>query len=427
MSEGPIDSAVAVIVDGIELLRMAGEQVCDVDSLVVVQQCEQLTRRLEHVSLETLGRLERRGTLSSLGLGGQVSGLASLLGCDQADARRKVKAADHVTERVGLDGQVLPPALAATAGLWDRGDISLRHVEVIAGLIDSPEVRRVPHLAEGIEQELAAVAPQYTPNELRRWGERLIRTLDQDGAAPDDDPEPRQPNELHVSPSRAGGGRLRGILDALTYDALMTALGGIVKPPKRGDDDPRTLAERRADGLGQLAMFSLNHDDTLATTGGARPHLNVIMTLDELEGRVREATLDYGGRISACHLRAIACDCGVIPVVMGGNGEPLDIGRISRIIPTAMRNAVIARDRGCAFPGCDMPPAWSEVHHIIPWAHHGETKIINLVMVCITHHHMLHEKSGWTVKIVNGQPEFSPPAWIDPTMTPRRKPPSLIA
>lgn len=63
------------------------------------------------------------------------------------------------------------------------------------------------------------------------------------------------------------------------------------------------------------------------------------------------------------------------------------------------------------------------------WEHHGETKIDNLVMVCRYHHRLVHQASGWIVRInsTDGLPEFIPPTWIDPHQTPRRKPlPHLI-
>ncbi|MDQ3989724.1 MAG: HNH endonuclease, partial [Actinomycetota bacterium] len=137
--------------------------------------------------------------------------------------------------------------------------------------------------------------------------------------------------------------------------------------------------------------------------------------------RARTALLDFGGPLSPADLRMLACDACVVPVVLGGEGQPLDVGRAQRTIPTPLRRAVAARDRGCAFPGCDRPPSWCEVHHIIAWAHHGLTAVHNLVMLCLVHHRLLH-RPGWTVRIHDGHPEFTPPAWIDPQRTPRRKP-----
>ena len=72
----------------------------------------------------------------------------------------------------------------------------------------------------------------------------------------------------------------------------------------------------------------------------------------ELETRARTAMLDHGGPLTPAELRILACDAQVIPIVLDGAGQPLDIGRGSRVVPRHLRRALAARDRGCAFPGC---------------------------------------------------------------------------
>ena len=92
----------------------------------------------------------------------------------------------------------------------------------------------------------------------------------------------------------------------------------------------------------------------------------------------------------------LACDACVIPVVLDGTGQPLDIGRVSRVVPRHLRRAVAARDRGYAFPGCGCPPSWCDAHHLIEWQHGGPTAIDNLVMLCRFHHRLIHG-SDWQV------------------------------
>ena len=110
----------------------------------------------------------------------------------------------------------------------------------------------------------------------------------------------------------------------------------------------------------------LDHGEhaALPDTGGRKPHLNVLVPLEELERRARSAMLDFGGRLTPATLRLLACDAAVVPIVMNGAGQPLDVGRATRTIPEGLRRAVTARDRGCAHPGCDRPPSWTEIHHI---------------------------------------------------------------
>ncbi len=132
------------------------------------------------------------------------------------------------------------------------------------------------------------------------------------------------------------------------------------------------------------------------------------------------ATLGDLGTISAAEARIHACDCMLIPAVLGTNSEPLDLGRQRRLISTPLRRALYLRDRGCAFPGCHRPPRHCHGHHVRHWADGGPTELGNLVLMCAHHHRLLH-RSGWQVRIAtDGLPEFLPPTFLDKRRKPRR-------
>jgi 5-methylcytosine-specific restriction protein A len=176
--------------------------------------------------------------------------------------------------------------------------------------------------------------------------------------------------------------------------------------------------------MAEVFGYVADHGDTvvLPAVGGRRPHVNVLIRLEDLENRARAACLDFAGVATPSVLRRLCCDACVIPIVMDGAGQPLDVGRMTRTIPDGLRRAVAARDRGCAHPGCDRLPSWCEVHHVREWEWGGETRLDNLVMLCLVHHREIHT-SGWVVRIAaDGLPEFYPPAWIDPLQRPRRRP-----
>ena len=116
----------------------------------------------------------------------------------------------------------------------------------------------------------------------------------------------------------------------------------------------------------------------------------------------------------------LCCDAAVVPIVLNGKGQPLDIGRATRTIPDGLRRAVAARDRGCSHPGCGRPASWCEIHHLIPWEHGGATKLSNLAMLCKVHHRQIHS-TEWICRIRDGLPEFIPPRWIDPDQRPRQR------
>jgi hypothetical protein len=90
----------------------------------------------------------------------------------------------------------------------------------------------------------------------------------------------------------------------------------------------------------------------------------------------------------------LACDCSVTRVIMRGDSEVLDLGRSTRLVSAAIRKAVVIRDRGCVFPGCERPPAWCDAHHLVWWERGGHTEVSNVCLLCRRHHVLCHE-GGW--------------------------------
>jgi hypothetical protein len=118
------------------------------------------------------------------------------------------------------------------------------------------------------------------------------------------------------------------------------------------------------------------------------------------DGAGGRSELDDGTRLAAETARRFACDAGVVRVVRGSDGSVLDVGRRTRTIPPALRRALELRDRGCRFPGCGL--AFTEAHHIVPWADGGATSLANCVLLCRYHHRLLHEE-GFTLRIIRGR------------------------
>ncbi|WP_313815961.1 DUF222 domain-containing protein [Citricoccus sp.] len=128
----------------------------------------------------------------------------------------------------------------------------------------------------------------------------------------------------------------------------------------------------------------------------------------------------FTGPISPTTIRTLACDADILPVVLGGSGQLLDMGRTQRLFPPRLRRAITARDGGCASPGCTMPAPWCEVHHIQWWTHGGATSVDNGVLLCSRHHHAVHSGS-WDIRVDDdGVPWFIPAPYLDPFRTPQR-------
>jgi hypothetical protein len=115
----------------------------------------------------------------------------------------------------------------------------------------------------------------------------------------------------------------------------------------------------------------------------------------------------------------LLCDAVEQAVLVDENRKVLYLGRSTRLASAAQRMALIARDRGCCVPGCTVPPAGCEAHHLVWWRHGGATDIDNLALVCGRHHTLIHT-GEWVLAMRDGVPWITPPAWVDPLRRPIR-------
>ena len=92
--------------------------------------------------------------------------------------------------------------------------------------------------------------------------------------------------------------------------------------------------------------------------------------------------------------RRMACNAAIIPAVLDSNGVVLDLGRTARLATKHQRRALLAMYDTCAIPGCTVNARHCEPHHILWWQRLGDTDLGNLVPICSTHHHNVHE-GGW--------------------------------
>jgi 5-methylcytosine-specific restriction protein A len=389
MSEGSVVAARRVVMDSMAALRAlerTGDAECRIDGLKSYQV---LRRQCEYDSLMLVAGLDRDGEFLERGMH-SANAVSDLLGLSQRDGRRMVAVASSVFPTRSLVGEVLEPKLPATAMALGALEIDLAHAEVIESVLATDVARRIT-----VEQWVAAEvlfadwARQYSPELLARKAREELDMLDQDGAPPgEDDP---QVNELHLAKSRHGvGGKIKGQLDSATYETVARAIGAILKPAA---DENKSLGQRQADALGEICAHTLD-EGRLPAQGGERPHVAITMGLAALKAGLRGANLELGGHIGPGEVRRLSCDAQITPIVLGANSEPLDVGREKRCATLAQRRAVAVRDGGCAHPGCDRPPSSCEVHHIVHWVHHGETKLDNLVMLCWTHHRMVHQSNA---------------------------------
>lgn len=103
---------------------------------------------------------------------------------------------------------------------------------------------------------------------------------------------------------------------------------------------------------------------------------------------------EFTGPIHPQDIERLLCDSTISRIVTGPDSLPLDAGRTRRTVPPALRRALVVRDHGCRFPGCNRPPGWCEAHHTKHWIHGGTTERDNLILFCDHHHHVVHQP-GW--------------------------------
>jgi hypothetical protein len=179
--------------------------------------------------------------------------------------------------------------------------------------------------------------------------------------------------------------------------------------------DDRTAGQIRVDNLVMLARHGL---DCETPTSGVKTTVVLRVDVKDLENDLAQGECDQlSSPISVGTLRTMAVDAGVMPVVMGGDSLPLDVGRLRRYFTVAQRIALAERDGGCSW--CHAPPSFCEAHHIDWWAKdQGRSDIHNGVLLCVGCHHRIH-RDGWGITLLDNEVWFQPPP-IDGRAVPAR-------
>jgi hypothetical protein len=277
-------------------------------------------------------------------------------------------------------------------------------------------------------KELVRLAGELCPVQLGHVGEHILRVV-APGAAEEAEraaleraeARAREDRAFTVTPDPGGVGyRVSGRLTNEGAAVLRAAMDPLCAPAHAVPEDTRSAIQRRADALVEVCRLALG-TARLPGNGGDRPQVTATIPYDVIKQELGTGTLDNGDRVTPETARRLACDCRLLPVVLDGAGQPLDVGRARRLVSGALRRALVVRDRGCAFPGCDRGPRWTDAHHVRPWAAGGPTALNNLVLLCQFHHTQVHEPGGWAMHIAaDGLPAFVPPRRLDPQQVPRR-------
>jgi len=376
---------------------------------------ERVSARLASATLTVTRELDASGAAVETGAVSSAGWLRGTCRLDPRAAKREVKLA------AALDG-----TFAATAKALGAGEISVEHAQVIREAVDRLPLAVPADVRTDGETWLVEQARMFDPQALARLGRHLLHVLDPDnGGEMESDEAEQQRKQSFSLGQRHDGSRIpKGTFTPEAGALIDAALDAVSapRPAADGTPDPRNPGQRRAEGLLELIRLAMGAPE-MPEDGGEPVTVVVTVPLETLmagllDGGVVAGELENGAPISAETARRLACDAFIVAAVLGTNSEVLDIGRLSRAVPRPMRRALVARDRGCAFPGCGRPPRWCQAHHIAHWTRdRGPTCLSNLVLLCGRHHRVIHHE-GWEVRIdENGLPVFRPPRWIDPDQT----------
>ncbi len=300
--------------------------------------------------------------------------------------------------------------------------------EFAAGRMSFAKIRALTRIATpATEADLAELAGPMTASQLERFvraHRRVSRADDQHAAMM------RRVTWRHEQDGTlAMTVRLPPADGAVVLQALRAAAGDLVHP--HGDDDHKTQAGTDQAPAEQAAATPASLADALVDVASAfladkaataaNPDIYQVIVhvgaqalagppaTQDADGvsaetpsgvsgtrpaghpaHPRRCHIEDGPAISPATAQAIACSATITWMLHDHAGNLLDVGRRHRTPPPALRRAVRERDRyRCQFPGCESRK--TDIHHIVHWAKHGETKLVNLILLCRAHHLIVHE------------------------------------
>jgi hypothetical protein len=358
-----------------------------------------LESRVAALRLEVLGEADRRALAEE----------AADTGTDAWASRLTGTTRGVMSGGIWLAG-LLREKYAATRRAFASGAIGEAQVRAIVRAAEKmPEAVTEEQRAEAEEALVDRARAGMDARGLRQAGRRMLERISRklaDKHEADQLEDEKQNAEvetwltLHDNEDGTFSGRF--VIPELHGQLLRTALERLSAPRRLSrnkagelvvDDTLRTEGPTLnwSEGLGAAFLEILEHlpDDGHGAVGATLiVHLDHQRLLDGLGS----ARLDAGVRISAGEARRLACGAGIVPLVLGGASEPLDVGRERRLHTPAMRRVLSHKHDSCAAEGCDRPFAWCEVHHPQAWSDGGDTSIENALPLCGHHHRRVHDR-----------------------------------
>ncbi|WP_404349961.1 HNH endonuclease [Phycicoccus jejuensis] len=219
---------------------------------------------------------------------------------------------------------------------------------------------------------------------------------------------------------------------AATLEAAIGPLSAPAPNDETGEPDLRPAGQRRVEALTAVcATATILHTGSHDTDRGPDTTLHLTIPLSDLTsgttpdpgelltnltgtahgaGTVLATTAD-GTLLPPETVRRLGCDATLVAHLLGARGEPLTLTRILRLYTRGQRRHLLLRDRGCTYPGCTAPAAWTRAHHVHHWADGGPTDVANAAILCPRHHTHVHLRRLWAIVRAHPDDHGSHVAW----------------
>jgi hypothetical protein len=325
-----------------------------------------------------------------------------LLGRSQSMSRRESQRAARRAETLG--------ELPAMTGQLGAGRIGCEHADALtsaASRLDDGD--RAALFA--LDVELANHAAASTPEQFRRHVDRVVGQLAADRGLDRAERQRRAATLARGINHDTGMYWLRAELDPESgirvFSALDAELAALLTADRSGDatgggaPDHEAAAGRRRDQLAAQALVGL----VTSAHRSQRPGRTEMLMLVDHDTFVNDlhdhSVCEYvdGTALPVATARRLACDAHILPVVLGGDGVVLDMGRSRRLATADQRRALRAMYRTCGVGTCEVPFDRCEIHHLDDWGSlQGLTNLDRLIPACSRHHHLAHE-GGWQLEL----------------------------
>ena len=323
--------------------------------------------------------------------------VAAWLATETRDSHAHARQVERLGQALGCRWRQAGEALAA-------GRLSTAQAQVITRALDELPADLDRALVAKAEVHLVNQATAFGPRDLAKLGARILEAVAPEVAEEADyrrllaeERLNRTATRLSFRPRGDGSTDLHARLPDHVANRLRVYLDGYTSPRSQRLGDVGTLPLPRKRGLAFCALLENIPTSGLPRQGGRATTISVKIDYDKLLaalGAAGIALTGTGDRITADEARRLACQAGILPHVMSGKSVVLDQGRKKRLHDEHQRAAIHLVHDTCAEVDCEIPAAWTEIHHPTPWSQGGTTGLDG-VPLCPFHHHRAHDP-GWT-------------------------------